>query len=208
MNKFYIEYLDISKPIADLDEYVGMEEIYMLQKTHTNETSFNHSLFGRYLLRKALSKIDADNFKSYKIKFGDNGKPYIEDVKDFYFNISHSYKAVSIIVSEKECGIDIEKIGFYKRDIAKRFFHIKEYNYLETLDKELQSKEFYRIWTQKEAVVKYLGGGLSIGLDSFYIEKNKVINSLDNMSTACLSINSFIKTFSYEDYYVSYCIKI
>lgn len=38
------------------------------------------------------------------------GKPYVTNIKDFYFNISHSGKWVVLAFSKSKIGIDIEEI--------------------------------------------------------------------------------------------------
>jgi 4'-phosphopantetheinyl transferase len=112
-----------------------------------------------------------------KLKYNLYGKPYLQDIPDFYFNISHSGKWVVCAWSKNEVGVDVESIESADIDIAKRFFNKSEY--LQILDKKPadRSRLLIDFWTLKESYIKYKGKGLSISLDSiiFRFEKNKVI---------------------------------
>ncbi len=55
------------------------------------------------------------------------------------------------------------------REMAKRFFSRSEYIALEKLPDSEHTLAFLRCWTRKEAVVKALGEGLSVPLDSFEV---------------------------------------
>ena len=94
-------------------------------------------------------------------------KPYLANVSDVHFNISHSGNIVVCALSDETVGIDIEMIKPAMLQIAKRFFSAGEYEFIEA--KADKSLAFYKIWTMKESYVKWEGKGLSTPLKSFNV---------------------------------------
>lgn len=128
------------------------------------------SLGAELLLIKALFDL---GFKDVKPEFcfGPNEKPYLSNLKDVFFNISHSGRYVICAVSDREIGCDIEKICDNDLKIAKRFFCREEYERILSLSSpEKRTDLFYRYWTLKESVIKACGKGLALELDSFRID--------------------------------------
>lgn len=98
------------------------------------------------------------------------GKPRLAHAKPTHFNLSHSGdRAALAICDAAEVGIDLEPIRSIDHvDLATRFFHSNEVAAIVGLsDAAKRSRAFFVTWTLKEAVVKALGSGLSIPLDSF-----------------------------------------
>ena len=123
-----------------------------------------------YILNKYLSKYD--------IIYNKDGKPYIKGNK-LYFNISHSHNITALVVSDKEVGIDIEKITYHKNVINHAFTDN---------EKKLchNHKDFTIIWIKKESYLKYMGCGIGYGLKNIDTTK----------------IKGF-KIRKYKDYYIS-----
>ena len=119
-----------------------------------------------------------------EIGFGEieNGKPVITGQDGFYFNISHSKNYLAVAFGNSPVGVDIEEERPVNLKIANKFFTKDE---AETVTDE---KSFLRVWTKKEAYIKYTGEGFKKPLSSF--------NSLEI---------PFIKTFCGEDYFLSVC---
>lgn len=121
---------------------------------------------GAYLLlKKLLAEEKIDNFK---IKTGKYEKPYISNIKNIYFNLSHSSKMVLCAISDMKIGVDIEfndpKIDL---NIAKNFFFNGEYESI--VNSNNPSDEFFKYWVLKESYMKYTGLGMNLKLDSFEI---------------------------------------
>ena len=88
------------------------------------------------------------------------------------FNSSHSGPVAVIAVGKsRRIGIDVEAVRPIKdaEKIAARFFSSQESTALTALDPDDRNAGFLHCWTRKEAVIKALGGGLSIPLDSFAV---------------------------------------
>jgi len=95
---------------------------------------------------------------------GAHGKPKLQgETPALEFNVSHSGEFVLIGIAPLPCGVDIERIrpGLREQEIAERFFCPQEVQWLSRTQ-----MGFARLWTAKEAIIKALGGGLSIPLSS------------------------------------------
>jgi 4'-phosphopantetheinyl transferase len=127
----------------------------------------------RYIVARMGIKILLKNLidTDYQIEKNAFGKPYVKN-SPIKYNLSHSGNFVLLAVSScTEVGVDVEVI----RDIPNleslflNTLHINEISYIKNLAPALILRNFLQIWTQKEAVVKALGKGLSIPLESFSI---------------------------------------
>jgi phosphopantetheinyl transferase len=102
-------------------------------------------------------------------------KPF---TKGIFFNISHTSDIISVIISDKECSIDIELIND-KRDInriSKRMFGC-----------EHDTLEFYRLWTIFEAKLKMNSKKDIFKERSIYLEEKKLSLSYISYLDACIN---------------------
>ncbi len=119
------------------------------------------------LLKLAVERCldcEVENFSVCKKE--PHGKPYIEELPDVHFSISHAGDYWACAIGENEVGLDLQ--DYRKRNyekIAKRFFHPSETEWLRSHDED----DFFLIWAMKESYVKYTGDGLSKGLDYFSV---------------------------------------
>lgn len=120
-------------------------------------------------LRQILETYTDCPAERLQFQYGPRDKPFLQPPAP-YFNLSHTDDFAALVVTTVcEIGVDIERIRPIERDIAKRFFSDNENESLHPLAGDQWLHAFYRIWTAKEAVIKALGEGLSIGLDSFSV---------------------------------------
>lgn len=104
------------------------------------------------LLRKALKDFGTENFET---EISENGKPFLKDSKNIFFNISHTDGGVAVVADENPVGIDIQDILPVKNGVIERCFSAKE---KETIFKSNSPEnEFTRLWTLKESAVKFSG---------------------------------------------------
>lgn len=126
-------------------------------------------LLSQVLLRTTLMKEFNIKPKNMDFGFGEYGKPYLKDVPDLHFNLSHSGDWAVLAVSDKEIGIDVEKEKNIDLDIGKEYFSYTENIYLNTISKEKKYEAFFKIWTLKESYIKAIGLGLNKSLKSFSV---------------------------------------
>ena len=114
--------------------------------------------------------VIAENFPQLdQIVFarGEKGKPYVANADNVFFNISHSGDYLAVAVADCQVGVDIEKRKNANIGIAKRFFTEEEFDYI-----SFDNDKFFEIWTLKESYVKYLGCGISGGLNTFSVVRD------------------------------------
>jgi 4'-phosphopantetheinyl transferase len=130
------------------------------------------SLLGRILLYKGAEKFN-EKYNDSSIRYTDYNKPYFED-EELYFNISHSGEMVVCVVTDVcDIGIDVELLRDIQVEDFQRQMTEGEWHKISTSFNKIAS--FYNYWTQKEAVIKSSGKGLSIPLKSFEISENRTI---------------------------------
>ncbi|MFP4398207.1 MAG: 4'-phosphopantetheinyl transferase family protein [Desulfonatronovibrio sp.] len=99
-----------------------------------------------------------------------HGKPWLPDLPDFYFNISHSGKWVVCAVGDCPLGVDIEQIRKDMMDVARRFFSSSEQNFLRTIPEENRQSAFTELWVLRESYMKATGSGLSMKLKDLEVQ--------------------------------------
>ncbi len=122
-------------------------------------------------LLELLSRYARLEPNKIRLRRTDTGKPYLEN-SDISFNLSHSANLTLVAIArDLALGVDVEAIQarIEPLAIASQFFHPAERAALQTLEESSRLDLFFRIWVRKEAYVKGVGGGLSLGLDSFCV---------------------------------------
>jgi 4'-phosphopantetheinyl transferase len=140
-------------------------------------------LQSRCLLRSLIGALTSQSPPHVSFTLGAHGKPQLQH-SALQFNISHSQEWLAIAIAKMPIGIDIENSHKATQRpwlaLAKRFFTQEEHYFLSQQTPERLSAEFYRLWTQKEAVLKTHGGGISAGLTQ--LDLCKAQHSLNNQT--------------------------
>ena len=115
---------------------------------------------GRFALKELVRACCGASYREIEALPQPSGKPLLSvGGKDaplaFSITHSHGWAAAAVSQDERFIGIDLEKIEHRLDAWAKDFFHPSELT--GTGDRFLTA-----LWTQKEAVVKVLGTGLSL----------------------------------------------
>ena len=155
-----IAYIDTSKiDIEDkkLFNFLSSYKAEKIKKLHSDEKK-RESAGAELLLSSLLGMLFPDMSLPPKIGVDTNGKPFLSDYPQIYFNLSHSDQIAACVISDCPVGIDIEHIATPNFEIAKRFFTENEQNFITTASDK--TKAFYDIWTRKEALLKCTGRGL------------------------------------------------
>ena len=128
------------------------------------------SIGGEWLARKLLSDYCKISPYDIIISIDELGKPYTLNLKEIFFNISHSENFVAAVISDNPVGIDVEKLRILPVKASKKVCCDEELHYIFGKNKadidfnKEQSpdviKRFLEIWTAKEAYFKCIGTGV------------------------------------------------
>jgi 4'-phosphopantetheinyl transferase len=127
----------------------------------------------RSLLRHLIASYLTTEPKEIRFQYGSFGKPSIDigtSTPKLHFNLSFSGDRVMYAFSlGRRVGIDIERIRPIadSEQVAKRHFSTQELDLLRRARPSQWIHAFLGVWTRKEAVVKALGMGFGLPLDSF-----------------------------------------
>ncbi|MFJ6209512.1 4'-phosphopantetheinyl transferase family protein [Lysinibacillus sp. NPDC092081] len=102
-----------------------------------------------------------------------------------------------------EIGVDIEKQKILDLNLAQHIFAPEEYQDLIVLSDRNQLDYFYKLWTLKEAYIKYCGVGLSLPLQSFFFKING--GGIHLYSTNQLDSLYFLSTRVEQQYSIACC---
>ncbi len=108
---------------------------------------------------------------SIRFQFSSHGKPSLRDSEGVFFNVAHSGSRALVAFSTSDVGVDIEHIRPFPEpmNLVRRFFSRGELAEFEKVEAKDAESLFFKCWTRKEAFVKALGHGLSMGFDSFTV---------------------------------------
>ncbi|HHX62439.1 MAG TPA: 4'-phosphopantetheinyl transferase superfamily protein [Epulopiscium sp.] len=117
-----------------------------------------------YLLLSSVLKKHYGVEGVLDFQVGYNGKPYLNDYKDIFFNISHCTNFVACIVGDQEVGIDIQDPFPFDLDIANLICSPEELETLVANSQVEKKRQLNRIWVLKEAYIKFTGQGMLAAL--------------------------------------------
>lgn len=130
-----------------------------------------HFIAARAGLRVLVGAQTGQTPQAVQFQYAAHGKPSLANGdKSLCFNLSHSAGvAIAALTRVGEVGVDIEAVrpSHWAGGIARRYFSPAEIAALAAAPPERQDEAFFRLWTNKEAIVKLLGAGLSFPLPSF-----------------------------------------
>jgi len=164
------------------DQFVAFNYYLSLLSLEEKEQAKNyifHKHSNNFIIRRAILRIILSFYlnvppKDILISIDKNGKPYLNYSElNVFFNLSHSSDLVYYAISsESYMGIDIEYIQDLdlEKDLLTLVLHSEEYIFFEGLFSHQKRDFFYRYWTQKEALVKAVGSGLSHPLSNIHID--------------------------------------
>lgn len=160
------------RPLAGYISLLSRDEMDRANRFHTPQL-FDRFVADHGALRLLLSAyLETD---PRKLSFATNkyGKPRLENpFCRLRFNMSHSGEITMIAVClDAEIGIDVEVVRRIEEweEIAASHFSKRENETLNAELPEQRMEAFFRCWTRKEALIKAIGMGLSIPLDSFTV---------------------------------------
>lgn len=123
---------------------------------------------GRSQLRRLAAERLGVPAAALRFVEGAHGKPEVAGAS-IGTNVSHSGDVVAVALADGPVGVDVE----LRRDLVDLDALVRA----KFADEEAQAvraaadprREFFRIWAAKEAVVKAIGDGLTLGLKNFVV---------------------------------------
>ncbi|KEI34881.1 4'-phosphopantetheinyl transferase family protein [Allofrancisella frigidaquae] len=208
--------------ILTIKDFIATDVAELLKNRFSIEVSSNQKLFSNFLRYWVFGEFfDISNPVFY---VDNNNKPFLENSESLKFSISHTLETVVIAVASNDIGIDVENIKRKRKflNVAERYFSQGE---LQILRKSSNlDKDFYTLWTLKEAQVKRNGLGIAYGFaeakfsrnnknwcsnnypnDFFSFEKNENIFSVcsKDVVNKDISIFKIMKDFSFQEFTVA-----
>ena len=114
-------------------------------------------LFGRFCCLKSWLMLSAMHIGEMEFLYNEHGKPYIEGGP--FFSISHCKEAIAVALDDQPIGIDIESIRRFDPELVTRTMNDSEQALIAASDHP--ERAFTRLWTQKEAILKMQGTGIT-----------------------------------------------
>ena len=177
--------------LKDLEKFLKILQKERVKKyyAYVKELDKKNCILSYLLLCYILNK-DYDIFITPKFKYGKNKKPYFENIKKLYFNLSHSNNKIAGAVSDCNIGIDIQEQRKISKSMIKRVLNEKELDDYLSYTKEIERKKcFCRLWTIKESEIKRRGSSVLVDLKQ--IEKDNIKNiETFEIKDFCISISS------------------
>ncbi len=136
------------------------------------------------------------NLKESDLQTNEHGKLFLEN--ECEFNVSHSGSYVVLATDSQSVGVDIEQIRERHFRVATKVFTPEE---IQWMNKDVLHR-FFTLWTQKESLVKAVGCGITVPLETI-----SVMPFQDGSPVEYNDSLWFCKTISYEGYMISVCGK-
>jgi 4'-phosphopantetheinyl transferase len=159
--------LDLSPDkIAELTQHLDSDERHRSERL-LDRSKADSFIVARARMRQILARYLELTPNNIVFTYGEQGKPELADQHDqtLKFNLAHAgYWGVVALTIRADVGVDMEQID-QKLDydkIAKNIFSADEIDRLQNTPILRRRRNFYRMWTRKEARLKLLGTGFSI----------------------------------------------
>lgn len=152
---------------------------------------------GRYLIRSILPKYIKGLPPLFELLFTEKNKPYLPN-SEVHFNLAHSGEMVTLAVSDKPVGIDVEHIKSVQdmESLMQVCFNRREINSIKSSPNP--QFRFYEFWTRKEAILKATGEGIATNLLALTVLEGSQTFNIDLWDADSMNLNSF----SYKSEYL------
>lgn len=99
------------------------------------------------------------------------GKPYFKNYPNVFFNLSHSGDAIGIVFYHREIGLDIQKTTQISERMGYRCLSESEIEFIK--HSKNKDMDFTKIWTMKEAYIKFSGASILTDLSMIDVTSKK-----------------------------------
>ncbi len=168
--------IDLEPRHVELDRiklipYLSADEIEKFNKYRFRKDKYAFAL-ARYALRIICGHLLDRLPQELEFSYNTYGMPYLADVRNFSFNISHSGHMILLGVTRSPAiGVDVEQFKSHINhlELARSVFSKQEIAQLTSIASDQIAQAFYQCWTKKEAYIKAKGEGLHIPLRDFTV---------------------------------------
>lgn len=172
----------------------------------SDEKEFEHlkqkspkRLIEKQMVRQMLKKIQPN----HKIRYYENGQPYLEPF-DKFVSVSHSFPYAVLAISEKKIGVDIEQVKDRIDKIKHKFLHPTEIDWLSRAKSGIE--HLTAIWCIKEALFK-IHSSKQWSFKEFYVVDEFLLNQFSKIKCKVFDKNREDKFLAYlekiENYYLA-----
>jgi phosphopantetheinyl transferase len=170
------------------------------------------AIASRILLRLGLSQAVERKVApvSWEFRRTSHGRPTLaEGFPEIHFSVSHTDDVALVAVStERNLGVDVEPVDQeLDADVISDFCHFKESTRLQDFPPHKKTREFLRLWTQKEAYSKLVGLGHSIEFSKIDCLSDSPQSSVPVEHLREALCEGFYLTFGHSLYYASLAIQ-
>ena len=156
-------------------------------------------LIEKQMVRQMLRKI----LPNHKIRYHENGQPYLEPF-DKFVSVSHSFPYAVLAISEKKIGVDIEQVKDRIDKIKHKFLHPKEIDWLSRAESGIE--HLTAIWCIKEALFK-IHSSKQWSFKEFYVVDEFLLDQFSKIKCKVFDKNREDKFLAYlekiENYYLA-----
>lgn len=160
------------------------------------------SLYAALTARMGFSQVSGIPVSKLSFSYSTNHKPLLSNNTNYDFSFSHTHNFVLCCISKNGAvGADTEKISAAPFEVMKQVFHPEEIQFVRSAPDWRLDEYFFKIWTRKEAYMKYLGVGLVCDLPS-----SNILSSAHSLHLSTWKYNDYICSI-YSDDLNTYKIK-
>ena len=137
-----------------------------------------------FLLNTAVQELF--RIENPVLSYGTYQKPYFRDYPEIHFNLSHCKGLAVCLISNYECGADVEACRNVRPAVVRRVFSPEE---KEMLNRSADPDQlFTQLWTLKESYVKAVGRGIGFHMEkvSNQRERHFLQSGRCRISSACI----------------------
>lgn len=142
---------------------------WVSQQRREGALRFKH-LFGQYACLKSYELLhqmlvhEGHIAETDKPEFDidEHGKPTLHGLPQVHFNLSHCKNALAAVVSDTPVGIDVERFVQSKPSLVR--YTMSDLEQQQIASSSNPDRQFALLWTQKEALLKCRGTGITSDL--------------------------------------------
>lgn len=165
---------------------VGLASLSSVERVRAQRFVFERDRVRFVAAHVALRELLAEKLQqpAHTLQFdtGQFGKPYLPRSPTCHFNLTHSEDLALIAVSHRsEVGVDIERLRDLRdaEGLVERHFSPSEQRAWREVPFRERAAAFHQTWARKEAVVKALGWGLNLPLETVMVGTSTEPHTLD-----------------------------